>query len=65
MKRTATWIAIVYFVAMAIAVTFPGVVPFNSIRPHILGVPFVFSWYIMWILGGLCVLLYIDKVFRE
>jgi len=64
-KRTATWIAIVYFVAMAIALTFPGIIPFNSIRPFVFGIPFVFAWYIAWLIGALCVLGFLDKVFRE
>lgn len=65
LKRTATWIAIVYFIAMAIALTFPGIGPFNTIRPMVLGVPFVFAWFIMWVLGALCVFGFLDKVFRE
>lgn len=65
MKRTAAWIAIVFFSAMTVALTFPGIAPFNTIRPFILGIPFVFAWYIIWILGALSVLFYLDKVFRE
>ena len=65
LKRTAMWVAIVYFVAMAIALTFPGIIPFNTIRPFIFGVPFVFAWYIAWLLGALCVFGFLDKVFRE
>ncbi len=65
LKRTATWIAVVYFVAMAIVLTFPGVIPFNSIRPLVLGVPFIFAWYIAWVIGALCVFGFLDKVFRE
>lgn len=65
MKRAATWIAIVYFIAMAIALTFPGIMPFNTIRPFILGIPFVFAWYIFWILGALSVFVFLDRVFRE
>jgi hypothetical protein len=65
LKRTAAWIAIVYFVAMAIALTFPGIVPFNTIRPFVFGIPFVFAWYIAWLIGALCVFGFLDKVFRE
>jgi hypothetical protein len=65
LRRTATWVAIVYFVAMAIALTFPGIIPFNTIRPFVLGIPFVFAWYIAWLLGALCVFGFLDKVFRE
>jgi len=65
MKRAATWTAIVYFIAMAIALTFPGINPFNTIKPFVFGIPFVFAWYILWILGALCVFGFLDKVFRE
>ena len=65
MKRVATWTAIVYFIAMAIALTFPGIIPFNTIRPFVFGIPFVFAWYILWILGALSVFFFLDKVFRE
>jgi hypothetical protein len=64
-RRTATRIAVVYFIAMAVALTFPGIVPFNTIRPFVFGIPFVFAWYIAWLLGALCVLGYLDRVFRE
>jgi len=64
-KRVATWVAVVFFIAMAIALTFPGIIPFNTIRPFIFGLPFIFAWYVMWILGALCVFFFIDRVFRE
>ena len=57
----AVWIAIVYFISMAVAVTFPGIVPFNRIRPFVLGVPFVFAWYLVWIVGALFVFLYLHR----
>lgn len=51
--RTAVRIfAAVYFVLMAIAVTFPGVRPFNTIRPMILGLPFSFAWVVGWVIGA-------------
>jgi len=65
LKRKAAWIAIIYFTAMAIALTFPGVIPFNTIRPFVFGIPFVFAWYIIWLLRALCVFGFLDKVYRE
>ncbi len=51
--RTAVRIfAAGYFVLMAIAVTFPGVRPFNTIRPMILGLPFSFAWVMGWVIGA-------------
>ncbi len=65
MKRVAVWVAVVYFIAMAVALTFPGVIPFNTIRPFILGVPFVFSWYLFWIVGALLVFLFLHRTFGK
>ena len=64
-RHTATWTAVVYFIAMTVALTFPGIIPFNTIRPFVFGIPFVFAWYIAWLIGALCVLGFLDKVFRE
>ena len=52
MKRFATWFAAVYFVLMTISVTYPGIRPFNSIEPTVLGFPFVTSWLVLWIVGA-------------
>ena len=42
MKRVAHLTAAVYIVLMAVAATYPGLVPFNTIRPYVLGLPFAF-----------------------
>ena len=55
LRRFVNYLAFAYFVAMAIALTFPGITPFNTIRPLVFGVPFVFMWYLMWIFGALLV----------
>lgn len=65
MKRFAAWFAGCYFVFMAVALTFPGVAPFNTIRPFVLGIPFVFAWYLMWIIGALATFGFLYKVFNE
>jgi len=64
-KRTATLVAFGYFTAMAIALTFPGITPFNTIRPLVFGVPFVFAWYLCWILGALLVFVLLYWVFND
>ena len=65
-SRQATGrLAAAYFIAMAVAVTFPGVVPLNTIRPFILGVPFVFMWYMAWTLGALVVFLILHRTFGK
>ena len=65
MKRKVTWVAVVYFSAMAVALTFPGIRPFNTIRPFVLGIPFVVAWYILWILGALVVFAVLHRVFSK
>ena len=63
MKRWAPWLATVYFVAMAIAVTFPGLAPFNSIQPFVFGLPFVFVWVLSWVVGSLIVFFILYRVY--
>ena len=54
-----------YFIATAVALTFPGITPFNTIRPMVFGVPFVFAWYLGWILGALLVFMLLYWAFNE
>lgn len=63
MKRWAPWLAILYFVAMALAVTFPGLALFNSIEPLIFGIPFAFAWVISWVAGSLIVFFFLYRVY--
>ena len=56
LRRT---LVIAFFLAYAVAVTFPGVVPFNRIFPLVLGLPFVLAWYAGWVvLGGVVLVVY-------
>ena len=53
MHRVATIAASICFVLYAVAVTWPGVLPFSGARPFVLGLPFNFFWIVLWIvLGG-------------
>jgi hypothetical protein len=46
-------LALGFFIVYAIAVTYPGVLPFNRARPFVLGLPFSMVWVTLWIvLGG-------------
>ena len=65
MKRAANVVAWVYFVTMAIAVTFPGVQPFNTIRPFVLGLPFAFAWPSLWVLGAIVVCYAVERAHRS
>lgn len=61
-RGAARALAALYFVAFAVAVTWPGVVPFNRVRPFVLGLPFVMVWTALWVLGSLFVLWWLDRV---
>jgi hypothetical protein len=45
-----------YFLAMVFFVTYPGYVPFDRIRPFVLGMPFSLFWQVLWICGAVLVL---------
>lgn len=48
-----------FFLLYAVAVTYPGVVPFNRAFPLVGGLPFVLAWYAGWVvLAGLVLFLY-------
>jgi hypothetical protein len=51
-KHLIPSLAILYFVAMAIFLTYPGYVPFDRIRPFVLGMPFSMFWQVLWICGA-------------
>jgi len=65
MKRAMIPITFAYLLVMAAVLTFPGLTRFNTIEPRVFGIPFVFAWYVMWILGALVVLLLLYKAYDE
>lgn len=54
-------LAIVFFAAYAVLVTFPGVLPFRGPRPFILGMPLPMVWVTMWVVGGGLILWLLDR----
>ena len=54
--RTVATLAVCYFLAMAIALTYPGYLPANRIRPLVFGLPFSLFWQMLWISGSIAVL---------
>lgn len=65
MKRSSTVVGIVYFSLMVIAVTFPGVAPFNTIHPYVFGIPFTLLWDLMWVTGSLFVFYFLYRAHYE
>ncbi|HKJ02184.1 MAG TPA: hypothetical protein VJ997_07005 [Longimicrobiales bacterium] len=63
--RTARFLAGAYLILMAVAVTWPGMVPFARIRPMVLGLPFSFFWPAAWIAMAVPVLYGLDRVERR
>ena len=60
--KTARLLAGAYLVLMAVAITWPGMVPFARIRPMILGLPFSFFWPAAWVALALPVLYGLERV---
>ncbi|OGU02056.1 MAG: hypothetical protein A2W29_03715 [Gemmatimonadetes bacterium RBG_16_66_8] len=65
MKRVANALAWVYFLMMAVAVTYPGVQPFNTIRPFVFGLPFAFAWPVFWVVGAGLVFYFVHRTHRS
>ncbi len=66
MSRTAVRVlAGVYFTLMAVALTWPGMLPAARIRPMVLGLPFSFFWGAAWIAVSVGVLYLVDRVERR
>lgn len=51
-------VVVVFFLLYTVAVTWPGMVPFNRIRPLVLGLPLSLVWPALWIVAG-CALLFL------
>jgi hypothetical protein len=54
--------AALFFLLFALAVTWPGMIPFNRIRPTILGLPFSMAWIALWVVLSFLLLLLVDWV---
>ncbi len=50
-----------FLVLFAVAVTWPGMVPFNRIHPLIWGLPFSMAWIALWVILSFLVLLIVDR----
>ena len=64
-RRAARILAGVYFTLMAVALTWPGMLPAAHIRPFVLGLPFAFFWGAAWIAASVVVLYVVDRAERR
>jgi hypothetical protein len=51
-----------FFLLFVVAVTWPGMVPFNRIHPLVLGLPFSMVWIALWVALSFVVFLLVDRV---
>ena len=63
--RTMKRVFVVFFIANALFLLYPGVVPFSGARPFMLGVPFPLFFASAWIVGGFIVLLLLDRAYNR
>ncbi|MBI4540049.1 MAG: DUF3311 domain-containing protein [Gemmatimonadetes bacterium] len=59
--RAARIAALLAFALYGLAVTWPAYLPFNRVRPLILGLPFSMAWICFWIVMGGVVLFVLDR----
>lgn len=59
--RGVRWAAALFFLAYTVAVTWPGAVPFNRIRPLVLGIPLSLVWVALWLVLSFGVLVVLDR----
>lgn len=60
--RTARILAGVFLALFLLAVTWPGMIPFNRIHPLVLGLPFSMAWVAGWVAAGCGVLWMVHRV---
>jgi hypothetical protein len=54
--------AAAFFLLFLLAVTWPGMLPFNRIEPLVLGLPFSMVWIALWVLASFFVLVLVDRI---
>lgn len=59
--RSARILTLVFFLAYAVVLTYPGTIPFNRFSPQILGLPFSFFWVALWVAMSIVVLLVLHR----
>jgi hypothetical protein len=60
--RSVRVVATIFFILFVLAVTWPGMVPFNRIEPLVFGLPFSMFWPACWVFASFLVLLWVDRV---
>jgi len=55
-------LVVAFFLLFLLAVTWPGMLPFNRIEPLVLGLPFSMAWIAFWVLLAAGVLYLLERV---
>jgi hypothetical protein len=61
-KRAVRVLFGAFLVLYALAVTYPGLLLVNHVRPFVFGMPFLFFWFALWIVLAFIVLVITDVV---
>ena len=59
--RTGVIVTVVFFALYTLAVAGPLVLPFNRIRPLVLGLPFSMAWLVAWVLAAGALLVWLES----
>jgi len=59
--RSVRLVATIFFIAFALAVTWPAMIPFNRIEPLVFGLPFSMFWIACWVAVSFLVLVWVDR----
>lgn len=62
--RIARRVAAAFFVAYTVVLVYPGILPFNRIRPLVFGLPFSMAWVALWVALSILVLGALDYAER-
>ena len=60
--RLVRGLAALFFLLFVVAVTWPGMRPFNRTRPLVLGLPFSLFWIALWVFASFLVFLLVDRI---
>jgi hypothetical protein len=60
--RRVRQLAGAFFLLFVVAATWPGMLPFNRIRPLVFGLPFSMFWIALWVFCSFLIFLLVDRI---
>lgn len=64
-RRLVPWGAAGFFLLFTVAMTWPGLIPFNRVEPMVLGLPFTMAWIALWVVLSFVVLILVDRLHED